>query len=246
MLRNGVVMPVQLQLTWHVGARTYERSQPLYIFSRDPFAIRQTFLENARIQLFDLDGNTAELLEKHEIPHSRLLDLAAIDLVTEGIVLVGEGVSLREQRKLPATLIRAAQRGVPVLCLAPVDGDFPLEIAQDGRSVRPSRFTLERGAVVRRYDERFDQLATDCHLSLETRRNEVVIAAADGQADWSWLEMSFPTEKPGKPNGSVIVCGFGIVSQWEASPVPRYLFVRLLEELTAESALEKEDAYTQR
>lgn len=247
-LRDSVILPVQLQMTWTAGGKKYQHNRPLYIFSRNPFATRKAFLKNAQIKLFDSDSKTVELLDKNEIPHTRLLNLSAIDLVTEGIVLVGEGVSFRKQRKLSESLLRAAQRGVPVLCLAPSEGDFPLAIQQDGQLTRPSRLVLERGEVVRRYDKRFDEVPTICHLSLESRRNEVVISAANGKDDWSWLNMEFPAEAPGMPSGRLIVCGLGIVSHWDTSPVPRYLFVHLLEELTsAQSTLEnQEDAFTQR
>ncbi len=247
-LRTSVVLPAEMRVTWIADGRKYQHNRPLYMFSRDPFAAQQALWEYVHIKLFDADGKTAILLDENEIPHSRLLNLSAIDLVTEGIVLVGEGVSFRKQRKLPESLLRAAQRGVPVLCLAPSEGDFPLAIRRNGQPVRPSRLELERGDIVRRYDKRFDEIRTVCHLSLESRRNEVVISAANGKDDWSWLNMEFPAEAPGMPSGRLIICGLGIVSLWDTSPVPRYLFVHLLEELTrARSTSEdQEDAFTQR
>jgi len=234
-LRDAVVLPVQLQIIWTADGKTYRHDRPLFIFARNPFAARQAFLEEAQIKLFEVDGKTAELLDEYEIPHSRLLNLSAIDRVTEGIVLVGEGASFREQQKLAESLLRAAQRGVPVLCLAPSEGDIPLMYS--------NRLVLERGEVVRRYDKRFDEIPTVCHFSLEPRRNEVVLSATNDQEGWSWLDMEFPEKSSEKPSGRLIVCGLGMVT-----PVPRYLFVRLLEELSRVPSTEEvqEDVFTEK
>jgi len=248
-LRDNVVLPVQLQMTWTAGDKKYHHTRPLFIFSRNPFAVRQAFLEEAQIKLFDVDGETAELLDAHEIPHSRLLNLSAMDRLTEGIVLIGEGVSFRQQRRLAETLFQAAQRGVSVLCLAPSEGALcPLTSEENGQFLQPSRLLLERENVVLRYDKRFDKIPTLSYLALEPRRNEVVISDANDQGGWSWLELEFPPEATKKKTpGRLIVCGLGMVSHWEASPVPRYLFVHLLEELTpTKSNLEEQkDAFTQ-
>ncbi|QEG36523.1 hypothetical protein Pr1d_38370 [Bythopirellula goksoeyrii] len=228
-LRVGIVLAAELQTTWISDNAKHHLSRPLTIFSRDPFSSRRSSLENTRIKLFDSDGKTAELFERYDIPHTRLLNLSAIELVTEGLVLVGEGVSFRKQRRLSETLLRAAQRGVSVLCLAPSDGNFPLNAQQSGQ---PSRLILDRGEVVRRYDKHFDSLPTICPLSLVPQRKEVVIGFAQGNSQWSWLNMEFPSESPNASSTKLIVCGLGMVTHWEESPVPRYLFVHLLDELS--------------
>lgn len=235
-LRPGIVLPVNLQMTWISGNRNNQQSRPLTIFSRDPFTTRHALLEQAQIKLFDADGQTAELLENYEIPHTRLINLSAIDLVTEGLVLVGEGVSFREQSRLPQALLRASQRGVSVLCLAPSEGEFPL---QDGQQARPHRLALQRGDVVRGFDKRFDEISTVSPLSLVPRRNEVLLSANNAAGDWSWLTLEFSPKSPDSPRGKLILCGLGIISHWDAGPVPRYLFVRLLEELSQTQSTEE-------
>ncbi len=252
-LRNDVVMPVELRMTWRADDSVYQDTRQLYLFSRDPFATRQKFLEDARISLFDSEGKTAEVLDEHEIPYARLLDLAAVDLVTEGILLVGEGVSFREQRKLAESLIMAAQRGVAVLCLAPREGDVPLSVEQNGKMLRPNRLMLEREEIVRHYDKRFDSLHTLSPLVLSATRSGSVVQAASWEDNlsrrdhWSWLDMEFPNKTPKEPDGRLIVCGLGLISDWDASPVPRYLFLRLLEECTeAQPVLEKSNEIIQR
>ncbi len=253
-LRDGVVLTVQLQMQWSAEGRAYQHARPLHIFSRNPFSTRQAFLENAQIKLFDTNGETAKRLDEHEIPHSRLLNLSAIDLVTEGIILVGEGVSFCEQPKLPKALLLAAHRGVRIICLAPTEGEFPLTalILEDGgQIVRPGRLSVDRADVVQRYDKRFDLLARSYSLSLESFNKFVI--DTDPSPDrppgttWSWLELGFPAEKSSNPPGKLIVCCLSLVSQWDASPVPRYLFLRLLEEFTStQPVLEKSDEFIQK
>lgn len=252
-IREGVVMPVRLRMNWRAGDNVNRHTRQLYLFSRDPFASRQKFLENAQISLFDSEGNTAKVLEEYEIPYLRLLDLAAVDLVTKGILLVGEGVSLREQRHLAESLFLAAQRGVAVLCLAPKEGDVPLALERNGKLLRPSRMMLEHEQIVRHYDKRFDLLHTLNPLVLDATRSGSVVLAARWEEDlsrrdyWSWLDMEFPRRTPRESGGKFMVCGLGLMSHWEESPVPRYFFLRLLEECTeAQSALEKSDAIIQR
>jgi len=239
-LREGVVLPVELKITLAVEGQNLSFTHQLYIYSRDPFPAQKAFLEQAKIKLFDSDGKTAALLEENEIPHTRLLNLAAIDLVTEGIVLVGEGVSFRKQRKLAKSLMQAASRGVSVLCLAPSEGDFPLMVDGHDLHIRPRRFAIADGDFVRRYDKRFDTIASLSNLSLTSRRNEVVISVGEGADHWSWLNLDIPARKTDAADGRLMICCLGIVSRWDSSPVPRHLFAHLLQELTENSSTEGE------
>ena len=50
-----------------------------------------------------------------------------------------------------------------------------------------------------------------------------------GGEGWPWLELRYPAKK-----GRLLVCGFGIIRQWEATPAPRYLISELFLRLTAE------------
>jgi hypothetical protein len=239
-LRPGIVQAAELSMTWSVAGTRHQKSRAVTIFSRDPFSTRQAFLDQARIGLFDSDGETAETFEKHDIPHSRLLNLSAIDLVDEGVVVVGEGVSFRQHRKLPETLMRAAERGVSVLCLAPKDGEFVLP--QPGEVTSgPCRVVFEQEEVVRRYDKRFDLLPTISRLAVEPRRNGVVVRTSESGPGWSWLSFAYAAEAPGEPPRELIVCGVSVVRDWENSPVPRYLLVHLLEELTAAQSAEESE-----
>lgn len=244
-LREGVVMSVSLEMTWTDGEEKYEHSRPLHVFSPNTFAEQREFLHDANISLFDPIGKTGKLLEESKIPYTSRPSLASVNSVSEGIVIVGEGVSFSEQRMLAESLLLAASRGVSVLCLAPAEGDFCLKAELDGETRRPNRMDLQRGGVVRRFDKRFDDLVTLSNLSLVSRRNEIVLKTGSTTDEWSWLQLEFPAQPPGKPPGKLILCGMGIMSHWEASPVPRYLVSHLLHEL-ANSNSSSEEPYNEK
>ena len=238
-LNEGVTLAAELQISWTEGGQTYRDTRPITIYSDDPFSSKQTLLEQVDIQLFDPVGHTAERLDAHEIPYSVLPNLSAIESTNAGIVLVGEGISLREQRQLAETLLLAAQRGLLVLWLAPSEGDFPLTVGEGKQQSRPSRLVFEQRGFVRHYDKRFDIIPDPPLFSLAPRRDQVVIAAGNVSSGWSWISMEFEPVQPEKPAGRLLVCGPRIVARWEIGPVPRYLFIHLLQELTESSFTEE-------
>ena len=63
-------------------------------------------------------------------------------------------------------------------------------------------------------------------LALKAVEGSVVGEITDGTSGWPWLEVQYAKQ------GRLVVCGFGLMNHWEASPTPRYLFARVLESLT--------------
>jgi hypothetical protein len=57
---------------------------------------------------------------------------------------------------------------------------------------------------------------------------------ADGDA-WPWMEAEYPGRR-----GRLLVCGFGLVRDWDGGPTPRFLLVRLFERLTLATPAPKE------
>ncbi len=243
-LNESVVLTAELKLTWSENGKTYDHKRSITLYSDDPFSSRQTLFEQANIQLFDLVGNTAERLDAHEIPYAVLPNLSAIDSTNKGIILVGEGVSFRKQRQLAETLLLAAQRGLQVLCLAPSEGDFSLTVQSGNTRTQPSRVLLERDDFVLRYDKRFDTIARGSLWVLTTKKNAVLFRAGaapdlDPLDSWALLTCDFPARSEETPGGRLIVCSAGIIQRWNISPVPRYLFIHFLQELTHSPSIEE-------
>lgn len=238
-LNENVTLAAELQISWSEDGQAYRDKRAITIYSDDPFSSKQRLFEQADIQLFDPVGNTAERLDAHEIPYSVLSNLSAIESTNKGIVLVGEGISFQKQKQLAETLLLAAQRGLQVLCLAPSEGDFPLAIEDAKQLIRPRRLVLESRSFVRRYDKHFDILPDPPLFTLAARRDHVVISAENVQHGWSWLSMDFEPVQPEWPTGRLLLCGSRIIARWEIGPVPRYLFIHLLQELTESSFTEE-------
>jgi hypothetical protein len=246
-LHAGVILPAELRLSWNVAGKDVDLRQQVTIYSRDPFTNRKAAFEQAQIKLFDSAGETADVFERYNVPFKPLASLSAIDSVNEGVVIVGEGVSFREHRNLPESLLRAAERGVPVLCLAPVEGEFAFP-QPDETASGPLWVVFEQGDAIRQFDKRFDLLPTISRLSVESHGSKAVVRVSGDGAGWSWLSVQFAAGAPKAPPHELIVCGLSVIRDWETSPVPRYLLVHLIDELTAaQSAGESErDEFTHR
>jgi len=168
----------------------------------------------------------------HDLPYRLVGTTSALSRVTQGMVVVGEGVSIEDRRGLPETLLRLAAGGVSVLCLAPADGDFPFPGGGDDEE-QPRRVMLGNCEVIRELDKRLDSDAwapegrvAATGLELSTSKRGVLLSVGPSPRAWPWLEVIYPQ------GGRLIVCGFGIVEQWDAGPTPRWLLLRILERLS--------------
>ena len=156
--------------------------------------------------------------------------------------MIGEGTVWRDYRSLGQAMVKAAARGVPVLCLAPGEGAIALPGAADQDLPAPSAVVLRREDVIQDLDKRLDSVAwpplgeiSISRLAITGDRQRVMVEAGDaGRREepargWPWLEARY-----GAPRGRLIVCGFGIVRHWKAGPAPRYLLAQLLAQLAAQ------------
>ncbi len=226
-VKDGSVLTAQLTVS--VGEVRHERV--VLIFPRDAFADRREWLKALKLTVFDPPGKTVEVFEDNDIPHERFRSREALDDVTDGIVVVGEGVSLKKHEGLMDDLRNLATRGVPVLCLASDDG----ELAFPGDKPQASAIQLRRADVIRELDKRLDaewwpkgrsQLRG---LQLQANSDEVVARVNDDANSWPWCEWQFVTDSD-KPS-RLIWCGFGIIRSWNDGPTPRYLFDKILERI---------------
>ena len=246
-LNAGVAFPLQLK----VAFRSTDEKTPLgevvqdiWLLSENPFIDRQKWLESLEIQLFDPPGDTAAALEKLDVPFKQLHNADAIEELSQGTVIVGEGTSLNDYPSLAKALPALAMRGVNVVCLAASDGEvlLPLQAKDDNRAA--DQFSLRRIDVVGQLDKRLrsprwvpDESVELRELSLSTAQSQTRGEIVEAGKGWPWLEMHFS-----QPSGRFVYCGFGLIKVWDQSPVPRYLLASLLEALPQESAQRMESA----
>ncbi len=239
-LRDEVVLPVMLTVAVVVDqAEVAQKQLPLWLFPDDPIGPRGEWLRSLDITLFDPEENTAKQFDDAKLPYRSVGNVAALDDPAQrGMLIVGEGVSLREHRSLAETAVRAAASGRRVLLLAPADGSLTVPgTAGDGLPDGgiPGELRFARQHIITELDKRLDAQAwagannsvPSSKLLIESYRNRVEATVSDEVRAWPWLEVRFP-----ESDGVLVVCGFRLIEYWNAGPTPRFLFVRLLEFLS--------------
>ena len=99
--------------------------------------------------------------EQAGIPFKYYATTTGLPGIESGVVLVGEGISLREYPALPEILFRLAAGGRPVLWLAPSEGTVPVPGAPDDIQPRPA------AVVVTGRGLKSEQVGRAVHLSAE-------------------------------------------------------------------------------
>ena len=238
-VKEGVVMPATLEIVIPAdeadNADDISSERKLYLFHPDPFSSRQVWLKKRKIRLFDPVGKTAECLESANIPHERIHNKARIDDLTDGVLIIGAGVSLHKQRRLLKNALTAAEGGAFVLFLGVEEGQAKLPGISGMHSRQPERVVLRGDDVVKSFDKRFDILtraaASESRprpLMVKTENDNIVgsFSQTDDQNTkrWSW----FMSEH--ENGGRFALSGLPIVENWKTSPVPRYFLLEILKD----------------
>ena len=229
-LAEGVSLETQLTLNLVADEASLANfSRTLWIFSRDPFIARKEWLKELGITLFDPGGQTEKIFEDAQIPITNVTTLGALEGIDSGLVVVGEGIDLKEQSALGEVLLGLARRGIRAICLAPVDGDFPHPSSGD---VIPSALHFEGDHVVAEIDKRLsaDVWTGNGKTALQrfvptAEAGELVLRVSRQRTGWSWLEATYAK------NTKLILCGYPIIKSWNQDPTGRYLFAKILEKL---------------
>ena len=144
-VKQGVILEAQLGVAvYAMGADKplAENSKTVWIFPRDPFVDRSDWLNRLKITLFDPEGKTADVFDKANVPFKFTKNISALDELRDGILLIAEGTAWKDYRGLGEEMVKAAARGVPVLCLAPGDGSLTLPGSEGAGMPRPVSLTL--------------------------------------------------------------------------------------------------------
>jgi hypothetical protein len=205
----------------------------LWFFAANPFANHEASLNDKKIALFDPEGKTQKRLEQAGIPFVLVPRLDAIPNIKEGMLIIGEGISLRDFRTLTDVCLAAAARGVPVLCLALKDGQFRLIDNNDKSLPSPYAMSFRHNDIITNLDKRLDAVAWPPDgivaartLAISGDRGPIVGEVIDKTGEWPWMELTFNN------HGKAIFCQFDIIEKWNTGPAPRYLLAALLEYLS--------------
>jgi len=228
-------VPIKMALTFTARAANGDSlgslEKALWLFPNDPFEDRVKWRESLKVTLFDPPETSGALLKKTGIPFKETVNQAELAEKTDGMVMIGAGVSFGDYPGLWEAILKLSARGIPVLCLAPSAGELPLP---DGGA---ESIALHRASVIRRLDKRLDAADWPPNgkvavggVSLKGEEKRAVVEAGKA-GNWPWLEINYAV-----PRGKLVVCGFDFLddAKWSAGPTPRFLFARILEYLTEE------------
>ena len=238
-LAPGVTVALQATIAV-IDAKSREQlavtNVTFHSFSPDAFAPQKAQLTQLRIALFDPERSTLPVFEELDIPHTFVRSLESVitsDAPLPGAVVIGEGVAPADFPELWGQLNQLTVRGIPVLCLAlrGEDGDVLIHRGKVGGGLfSVESLILKRHSALSALDKRFDthswgparRLASDSLGSITETGNYLFRPDAKG---WLWLEQQAESAAP------LQLCQFRIVKHWDASPVPRYMLLKLLEQV---------------
>ena len=198
-------------------------SKPIWLFSRKP-----GFPALDNLHIFDPIGKTAPLLESNGLPCRPIFTVNNLADITNGIVIVGAGISIDETKEVAPAVFAAAARGEHILWLTPAGGhmnlpgeDSPAKPAMDFKGVD----------VVTKWDKRFhpeDWRATpavEAAFCLVGDRRVVEMEWSVAGTGWCWLDARWPS------GGRLVISGLSVIAAWEDNPAPRYLLAEWLFDL---------------
>jgi hypothetical protein len=209
-------------------------TMPLHILDPDPFVKRKQWLKELNLQVYDPEGQTVRVFETADIPFREINNPAGLEELSDGMVIIGEGLSLRTSRGLMSIVMKVAQAGVPVLVLAPAEGQFQLPgfgTSSEAQALDLKRLMFQDRDVITALDKRLDTArwaensdSVMRYFRIGAYRDQPEIVMDEKQG-WPWIALD------GKGKQRIRFCGFGIIRDWDDSPVPRYLLAAMLEQL---------------
>lgn len=232
-VRSGVIENVLLSASFHSDNNdqpwaSYRRD--FWVYNSDPFVDRKQWLEELELRLFDPSGRLAKIFDDTEIPFEGIRTIADLESIESGLVIVGEGA---KRDTVGQTLFTMAAAGHRILWFAPEKGEIGVPGSENFVGKRPKEFSLAGPNHLETLDKRLDRNAwadaeqtKSIGLKLIGHRNRSIIEIGQRDEGWLWCQTKYSD-----PDGQLILCGLGLVDGWDASPTPRYMLARLMEQL---------------
>ncbi|MBS0205598.1 MAG: hypothetical protein JSS49_22070 [Planctomycetes bacterium] len=238
-IRPGVIVPAALELELvRPDGKRFSRTIELQVFSPEVTATREQWFKNLELSVFDPGRKTRATLDGMKIPY-RTVDAPKPQL-TGGILIYGEGMEAARLKVSWQGAIETAASGRRVIVLASNPGSIPLDgLLMPGEvgesAVVPGAVSLRRNDRIREFDKFLDSTEWPAPGQLNVASLNVLatpqgprIEFRDEAAGWNWLDVRYPN------GGRLVWTGVGLIESWETTPAARYLFVKLLEDLTDE------------
>lgn len=99
---------------------------------------------------------------------------------------------------------------------------------------QPTSVVFRRQDIIRQLDKRLDgegwtgpSKSTVSGVKLRGDRGPVMAEVSRDPGMWPWMELGY-----GKEHRKFVMCGFGIVGAWAESPAPRFLLLKVLEQVS--------------
>lgn len=231
-VRAGVEVEGRLAAALLDGQRQIrtEFEMPVWTFGRDPAALKKQWLQELDLCVYDPEGHMLRKLNELGWPCRPVANLAAFETLGDATLIIGEGCSLRSQRGLMESAMRAAQQGARVVFLAPTEGEFTPPGATEA-AAGPVALHFHDAAFVRLLDKRFNLPARRAAFRLTGTRTGSLVTV-DPAGGWRSLEARWAN------GGTLLLVGYGLLEAWEDSPVPRHLLFKMLEYVTPEKEKE--------
>jgi hypothetical protein len=148
--------------------------------------------------LFDPENITSAVFEGSKIPFAPERNIDSLEALTNSTLVVGEGVSFRDYRTLGDVIVKAAARGVNVVCLAPSGGAISFPGTEHTELPQPEQLLLRRNDVIRQFDKRFDSLfwspdgkVVASSVLVTGERNAVTGIVTTDERGWPWIDVRF-------------------------------------------------------
>lgn len=237
-VKPGIHQPLTLNISLMDSDQTTVTNitKSLVLYHEDVFADREDWLKGLNIHLFDPEETTSEVFDEEKIPYTAIHRPAGFDAMEKGLLIVGEDVDFDDYREFVDLLTATAQRGIPVICLAPSSGTFSMPGTDTADAAVPNSMRFRKRDIITELDKKLDADAwatngvmVKTSMRIEGERTGVTVAVEDEPEHWLWSEWTL-----GPKNTRVIIIGFPVIEKWADGPTPRYLFSRILEYVTRE------------